>query len=230
MKIDHSAGLHFFRKSYNEAKKILTPIDSIDKYENYIIGMDDISGSKNIAVSMSTMTGRILFDDNYARDFLNNMPINNILVSVLTSKGVINYSFINLGDRLYTEREGYNGSSEHNILDNVVVFEMYHIVKKISENKIYCYMENVEYKRKRDGRLMTNKIVLFSLDRKRVSYPFTEVNKIDWKHSWSVVGHWRAVERIGKNRHGEYCEIGRTWVNPCLKGNGDFIKKTRMAA
>ena len=52
--------------------------------------------------------------------------------------------------------------------------------------------------------------------------------KIDWKHSWEVMGHWRKTAGVGKNRAGEYVIPGRTWVNPHVKGDGQLIKKTRF--
>lgn len=51
---------------------------------------------------------------------------------------------------------------------------------------------------------------------------------IEWKHSWEVIGHWRAISGIGKNRNGDYLEINRTWINPCIKGKGELIKKIRI--
>lgn len=41
--------------------------------------------------------------------------------------------------------------------------------------------------------------------------------RISWVPSTEVMGHWRRVEHIGKNRHGEYVEIGRTWVIPHVR-------------
>jgi hypothetical protein len=62
---------------------------------------------------------------------------------------------------------------------------------------------------------------------------------IDWSHKWTCSGHWRYFynqehtvdfEKIGKNRDGDYCERGRTWVSDHVKGPEDapLIKKTRV--
>jgi hypothetical protein len=56
----------------------------------------------------------------------------------------------------------------------------------------------------------------------------THSQVIDWRHSWEVIGHWRKISSIGKNREGEYCEIGRTWVNPSVRGEGELIQKIRV--
>ncbi len=49
-------------------------------------------------------------------------------------------------------------------------------------------------------------------------------------YSWRVRGHWRKIEEnsLGKNRSGEYCIKGLTWVVDCVKGKGDLIEKVRV--
>lgn len=41
---------------------------------------------------------------------------------------------------------------------------------------------------------------------------------IDWSHRWFVRGHWRKCDSLGKNRAGEYCVKGHTWVSEHVKG------------
>lgn len=43
---------------------------------------------------------------------------------------------------------------------------------------------------------------------------------IDWSHRWFSRGHWRRLKptSLGKNRDGEYVEMGRTWVSESIKG------------
>lgn len=57
-----------------------------------------------------------------------------------------------------------------------------------------------------------------------------DVGKIDWQHQWRVRGHWRKIspQMIGKDREGEYCIVGRTWVKDFVKGDGPLIEKTRI--
>ncbi len=52
--------------------------------------------------------------------------------------------------------------------------------------------------------------------------------KIDWSHSWSVRGHWRKINGIGKDRNNKESVVGYTWVNSHVKGNGELVKKTRI--
>lgn len=50
---------------------------------------------------------------------------------------------------------------------------------------------------------------------------------VGWSHMWEVMGHWRKVPGIGKDRFGIACVPGLTWVSPHTKGKGELIKKTR---
>lgn len=53
---------------------------------------------------------------------------------------------------------------------------------------------------------------------------------INWQHQWRVRGHWRKIspQMIGKDREGEYCIVGRTWIKDFVKGDGPLIEKTRI--
>jgi hypothetical protein len=56
--------------------------------------------------------------------------------------------------------------------------------------------------------------------------------KVDFTHRFIRRGHWRELPGgLGKNRIGEYCESGRTWVNqsrPIGPSDKPFIKKVRI--
>lgn len=54
--------------------------------------------------------------------------------------------------------------------------------------------------------------------------------EIDWSHRWEVRGHWRKIAGLGKNRLGEYCVKGMTWVKAHTKGpeDKDVVPKTRV--
>lgn len=54
--------------------------------------------------------------------------------------------------------------------------------------------------------------------------------EVDWTHRWFVRGHWRKFEGLGKDREGNYCVTGRTWVNAHEKGpeHAPLISKTRI--
>lgn len=53
---------------------------------------------------------------------------------------------------------------------------------------------------------------------------------IDYSHRFEVRGHWRRISGLGKDRDGQYCVRGMTWVVPFEKGpeNLPLIKKVRV--
>lgn len=53
---------------------------------------------------------------------------------------------------------------------------------------------------------------------------------VDWSHRFEVRGHWRKTDALGKDRDGNYCVRGYTWVVDHTKGpeNLPLIKKTRL--
>lgn len=65
---------------------------------------------------------------------------------------------------------------------------------------------------------------------KRESLEATKSITIDWSHRWEVRGHWRSLQGLGKDRSGEYCVPGKTWVLNHVKGPDDrpLIKKVRV--
>jgi hypothetical protein len=54
--------------------------------------------------------------------------------------------------------------------------------------------------------------------------------EIDWSHRWAVRGHWRRIGGLGKNRAGEYCVQGFTWVSDFVKGpeGAPLVEKVRV--
>lgn len=74
-------------------------------------------------------------------------------------------------------------------------------------------------------------VVIVSKKREISEFPTLRLGAnepVDWKHSWECVGHWRKISGIGKDVDGNYRVIGKTWVLPCVKGNGELIKKLRV--
>lgn len=47
-------------------------------------------------------------------------------------------------------------------------------------------------------------------------------------HKYDVSGFWRKCKGLGKDRDGTYNQKGRTWVKNYIRGNGEYIYKTRV--
>lgn len=51
----------------------------------------------------------------------------------------------------------------------------------------------------------------------------------NWSHCWKVMGHYRKHTGIGKNRQGERCIPGKTWVKEHYKQTQlDYVDKVRI--
>ena len=52
---------------------------------------------------------------------------------------------------------------------------------------------------------------------------------VEWSHCWKVMGHYRRIKGIGKNRRGERCIPNRTWVVEHKKQTHlDYVDKVRI--
>lgn len=58
----------------------------------------------------------------------------------------------------------------------------------------------------------------------------TGTRTIDWTHRFMVRGHWRQHNGLGKDREGNYCVSGHTWVSEHIRGPEDapLISKVRV--
>lgn len=63
-----------------------------------------------------------------------------------------------------------------------------------------------------------------------VSYISNGTREVDWSHRFEVRGHWRRMPGIGKDREGNYCVEGFTWVKEHVRGPEELplVKKQRV--
>jgi hypothetical protein len=56
--------------------------------------------------------------------------------------------------------------------------------------------------------------------------------EIEWSHRWLVRGHWRKFSGLGKDRAGNYCIKGHTWVTEHEKGPEELplVEKVRVVS
>lgn len=87
------------------------------------------------------------------------------------------------------------------------------------------------YQNKTKAHIKFNDVVLIK-HQKTQSSPQINALNLNWQysHRWRVMGHWRNIEGIGKNRQGEYCVEGKTWVLDHIRGPEglDIIEKKRV--
>lgn len=107
-------------------------------------------------------------------------------------------------------------------------------------NRNINYITNIEHI-KVQGRINRN-FTKFKYNPDHIIYVATEktvktnenivkrlIKKPDF--AYEVMGHWRRLfgkSNLGKNRQGNYCVVGRTWVKEHVRGQGELKKRTRL--
>jgi hypothetical protein len=94
---------------------------------------------------------------------------------------------------------------------------------------------NIHIKRKENGIKKIHKIktiIHVGKKNKLTEYEKKEHKKLDYSHRFEVMGHWRKVDVIGKNRNGEYNVNGYTWVVNHVRGDESkpLVIKKRIVA
>lgn len=92
--------------------------------------------------------------------------------------------------------------------------------------------EKIKYGSKSEKKTRVIREIVYITPKKEDPPVSVHGNTISWdySHRWEVRGHWRVCKGIGKDRQGDYCVTGFTWVKPHEKGPEDkpLIKKTRI--
>lgn len=75
-----------------------------------------------------------------------------------------------------------------------------------------------------------SKLVYVCPKKARAQVEAASSKEIDWSHRFEVRGHWRRTEGVGKDREGNYCVEGYTWVREHVRGpeHLPLVKKTRV--
>lgn len=163
------------------------------------------------------------------------MPKENIMITVLPPEKDKKLgesfiaSFVTSESTLLTTGSGTikNLSIEEKMKKAFVSGTVSYILTALNNKKTEVYYKDTNFKTK-SGRDKIVPVVFIRNNSKNTIYENYIPADVEWKHSWECVGHWRVVKGIGKDRHGEYNQLRRTWVNPCIKGDGTLIKKTRL--
>ncbi len=166
-------------------------------------------------------------------EMLTSLPTKNMVVVVklggnvcriclyLTPAGLVVASRTALGDKFNIERKREETISRVGISLSCYIVDML--------NSKGTLIGNVDVKNNTlSGRDKIIPITYISTKKTLAESKKLHPQVVDWKHSWEVLGHWRTVKCIGKDRDGNYGVFGKTWVNPCIKGDGELIKKLRI--
>lgn len=90
--------------------------------------------------------------------------------------------------------------------------------------------ERIKLGKSKEKRVLEIKNIIRVFPRKTAQAKPLYGGKVDFSHRFEVMGHWRKIAGIGKDRSGDYCIKDYTWVRPHEKGpeNLPLIKKTRI--
>lgn len=96
--------------------------------------------------------------------------------------------------------------------------------------------EYINYKvgKERKKKVIKNRPIYYILDRDTYSkgtYKIDPISKLEYSYAFKVRGHWRRIQQgsLGKDRNGVYNTQGYTWVVDYIKGEGELVKRTRVA-
>lgn len=160
---------------------------------------------------------------------LNILPTRNTMLKVIKEDGGFEY-LLYVADKNLALVDTYSTTHKEEVSQAKLKLIIYYLAFKLQNKKsTMIYKENIK-DRSISGKEKPIEVIYLS-DKKYIKeFESTVLNgrKVEWKHCWEVMGHWRKIEGIGKDRDGEYNQHGRTWVNPCVKGEGDLIKKVRI--
>lgn len=100
----------------------------------------------------------------------------------------------------------------------------------VEETEAVLHIPRVDRPSKSKPHHIRSIVRITSKARKSYLKPITAGGTISWSHRWESRGHWRRVPTVGKDRAGEYCVKGFTWVSQSIKGPEDapLVVKTRV--
>ena len=107
-------------------------------------------------------------------------------------------------------------------------------LKCLAKAKIGSTVQDKKVKLKVRGKKRAINRVIYLCHRDVTEANTAKGRKIDFSYRFSVRGHWRRIgeKALGKNRAGDYCVHGMTWVSEHERGDEKkpLIKKVRVAA
>lgn len=138
---------------------------------------------------------------------------------------------------LYAEKDGRFFVQWHHKADSNFMWTLLNamtkdLLKTLSKNQHGFSSPRTIFKWKDQGekkQLRINKVIhVRKNDTSNVEY-LNERN-VQWSHAFWVMGHWRNVDGIGKDRDGNYVVKGKTWVTAFVKNAeaGDPVTKIRF--
>ena len=167
----------------------------------FVIHKDTKIMTVNLANAVVMPNGRIIKDNN---------PESNMLTKHLYCTGIMEVARV-----LFV----FEKMSKHSVL-----------VDTIPKTEYINYKVGKERKKK----VIYNRPIYYILDKEtynKGTYNINPISKLEYSFAFKVRGHWRRIaqDSLGKDRNGIYNTQGYTWVMDYIKGEGELVKRTRVA-
>lgn len=212
--------------SYNELKSIhgQTPRHSMKEHTIYVVDYDDFCEDPvvdfpavKVDEAMPTGSVSVILNNRKAPNPLKFLMASIVLVENNNNVLLLPVEIQKLGPMMRMNKP----------LDEYFRMIFRYLLYKINQKDTYLGIENITMKKK-SGQTEIKPISYVCSKRNLLKRSQELSNKIEWKHSWECIGHWRVCRTIGKDRDGNYNQFNRTWVKPCIKGDGTLIKKLKV--
>jgi hypothetical protein len=128
----------------------------------------------------------------------------------------------------------YTANQDGQMIVNCVMQWLKRLIDSFHANELLEGSTTDEIRMKSKGSVINRPVgkIIYLATRKALKSNKKSLSHIKFSHRFLRRGHWRILgdNKIGKNRKGDYCERGRTWVNNCEVGGKDLplIRKTRV--
>lgn len=150
---------------------------------------------------------------------------------VITLKQQMNVDHRNLNNSFIPLRVGHSRYDNYQHFKSVAILSTAYL-RMLNKSEYFQSETKKQFTSKRNSLCpeFVKRLIVISSKKSSKSLEETVGEKIKWKHQWRVRGHWRKIanDSIGRDREGDYCIVGRTWVSDFIKGEGPLIEKIRL--
>ena len=188
----------------------------------------------NFTGAVFIKTNRFGLKYDFTIPFTLNIDLKQLIIGYQDLLNVVNDLTRKTGNNL-----SYLKPNEVTELINIQFTDVYQIVSLALQtiNSVKEYVTLVDqgksdyYSFKGKPTIKKDRIIYYLIEKKiykNGQYNIQPRTRLEYSHAFSVRGHWRRFDGIGKDRQGNRKVQGFTWVKDFIKGEGELIKKVRL--
>lgn len=177
------------------------------------IFIEDVTTSNNVEYEMGAFT---LDGDR---------PISIIFnIEILSDQNSMKLAFI--------DRDHKDVPKEQRVLANIAIELLCYLCELLKNSKDIAHAKLSRPKQKikigREKRFIRPKYTIITTKANQQAVNKYIGKSLDWSYSFKVRGHWRRLNGLGKDRLGNYCIKGLTWVKEHIRGDGELQSNTKI--